>query len=183
MRIEIKLMYMFRKGKRGLYDADGNPVLLDEMMKQFRPTKDMPVLVDLLADDFRHEEIPFDAATARLLIAQKKRGYFCVPDGRKVNVYNGSAAGEFPFVGVDATNHPCVWDRNGIPANGDKGKRLIIRLEIPAPDDSGGEEAGNTEAAPAPEDGGAVTETTVETTEKTPGETSSETGAETETDA
>ena len=157
MRIEINLMYMAAKGgKRGLYDTDGNLVLLDEMMKQFRPTADVSVLVNLVADDFRHEEVPFDAATARAVIGQRRKGYFCVPDGRKVSIYNGSAAGDYPFVGVDATNHPCVWDRNGVPANGDKAQRLSIQLELPATDDSGGEEAGkDADAVEKDQKGGA----------------------------
>lgn len=131
MRIQCDFMYMTLGGKRGLFDAAGNPVSLDNLLKQFKPTEGNPVPVRIIADDGRSQTAtPFDIATAKLIVGQRKKAYFCLEDGRKVTVYNVSAAGRYPVIGMDTAGRPCLWDRNGLPENGDESLRLWIQEEV-----------------------------------------------------
>mgnify|MGYP006872980222 CR=1 FL=1 len=129
MRIQCDFLYAVIDGRRSLFDAGGNPVSLDTILKQFSPTEDNGVPVRLIADDGRHDEIPFDLAVARSIIGQKKRAFFCTSDGRKVTVYSASALGDFPVVGLDPTGHPCLWDKSGTPKDEDPTLQLVIQEE------------------------------------------------------
>lgn len=137
MRIKCDFLYAVIDGRRGLYDANGNLVSLDSLLKQFHPEKDSGVPVRIIADDGRHDEVPFDLATAKAIVGQKKRAFFCTDDGRKATVYSVSAVGDYPVVGLDPTGRPCLWDKNGFPDNRIESLRLYIQEEIePAPTES-----------------------------------------------
>lgn len=140
MRIQINLMYVLHNGKRGLYDENGLPVSLDTLLKQFHPTEGAGVPIRLIADDGRHQEIPFDLATAKTIVGQKMKAYFSIPDGRKVTVYCADAKGDYPILGRDPSGYPCTWDRNGIPSDGNLSMRLLIHTET-AEDERGKDEA------------------------------------------
>lgn len=167
MRIQCDFMYMTMNGQRGLFDAAGNRVSLDNLLKQFKPTEDNPVPVRIIADDGRSQALPFDIATAKLIVGQRKKAYFCLEDGRKVTVYNVSAAGKYPVIGMDTIGRPCLWDRNGLPENGDESLRLWIQEEVDTPPEAAEEEQpeevnedpapGTSEAGePEPQGGGSV---------------------------
>ena len=148
MRIKCDFLYAVIDGRRGLYDANGNIVSLDNLLKQFHPDKDAGVPVRIIADDGRHDEVPFDLATAKSIVGQKKRAFFCTDDGRKATVYSVSAVGEYPVIGLDPTGRPCLWDKNGFPENGVESLRLYIQEEVEPNPAAGvdGEEARENEA-------------------------------------
>ena len=137
MRIECDFMYIKLNGKRTLYDASGNPVDLNELLKQYKLDDNDGVPVGFVVDDGRHEEIPFSLGAVRSILAHKTKGYFGFYDGRKATVYNAYASGDYPIIGQDAANRPCLWDKNGNEKDGDELLRLHVFQEIepsPAPE-------------------------------------------------
>lgn len=128
MRIELTLMYARVNGKNALYDIDGNIVLLDEVMTQFNPTQEMGIPVRLIADDGQHKTRPCDLQTAKQILARRIKGYFCSADGRKITVYNTTAKGAFPIVGLDQNGYLCAWDKEGNAQSEQETLRLFCQI-------------------------------------------------------
>ena len=148
MILDLEMMLVIDKqGRKTIRDASGHVIELEETVRELKATRDQGVYINLRADDGRHELVGFDYKTAVEICRGKgpTKGFICLFDGRKCNVYNPTAKGEWCILGTLPDGTGTMWNNKGANLNGDETLQLYLQIEVK-------QEEAAPEAAPAPED-------------------------------
>ena len=148
MILDLEMMLVIDKqGRKTIRDASGHVIELEETVRELKATRDQGVYINLRADDGRHELVGFDYKTAVGICRGKgpTKGFICLFDGRKCNVYNPTAKGEWCILGTLPDGTGTMWNNKGANLNGDETLQLYLQIEVK-------QQEAASEAAPAPED-------------------------------
>ena len=133
MRVDIYAVYITEKGRRFIKDAYGNPISLDEIIKQFNPKPGEHIPVRLVIDDGKHETLRCDPWTLKQLRDQGRKFDYCLPDGRKIKMLTTDAAGNYPYVGQNDAKEVMSWNKFGAEKSGEPEYRLMVQAEFLPP--------------------------------------------------
>lgn len=156
MILDLEMMLVIDKqGRKTICDASGHVINLEETVRELKATRDQSVYINLRADDGRHEQVGFDYKTAVEICRGKgpTKGFICLYDGRKCNVYNPTAKGEWCILGTLPDGTGTMWNNKGANLNGDETLQLYLQVETK-------KEEATTEPGPDPKDEPAVQEET-----------------------
>ncbi len=131
MKIQKKLIYAVKDGKKAFFNENNEQVRIEDLMSRFRIDDVTPVYVLLRADDGREDVIPFDIEIAKKMFlpasAERKMYQLITMEGLPVKVYTTKAAGDYPIVGLDPDDNPSLWNEKGEHKSGKESLRLVIQ--------------------------------------------------------
>ena len=133
MKLQKKLIYTVKDGKKGFFNENLEPVRIDDLMSRFRINNEAQVYVLLRADDGRDEIIPFDIEIAKKIFlpnsSERKTCQIITVEGLPVKIYTTKANGDWPVVGLDPDDNPSLWNEKGEHQSGKESLRLAIQKE------------------------------------------------------